>query len=121
MSSGGQASPPPELAPDLAMIRLRAALTSTDPRVRAESIARAGRAPGVESLLIGALEDAHPLVRQAAVRALARRQGPASARALMRSASSDPASPVRLEAVAAIGRLLQTRLRPGPPGRPPPG
>jgi HEAT repeat protein len=93
------------------MIQLREALTSPDPRVRAETIARTGRVAGVEPLLIGALQDAEPAVRRAAVRALARRQGPATARALIRTASADPASPVRLEAVAAIGRLLQRRLR----------
>jgi HEAT repeat protein len=109
-SSSGRPPRGPGLPPDVTMIRLREALSSNDPRVRAESIARTGGLPGAEPFLIGALGDQEPVVRRAAVRALSRRQSAGSARALIRAASSDPEAPVRLEAIAALGRVLRFRL-----------
>jgi HEAT repeat protein len=91
-------------------MRLREALAATDPRVRAEAIARTTPQPAVASVLEGALEDPEPLVRLAAVRALARVEGGRSSAALIRAAAEDPSPDVRLEAVAAIGRLLERRL-----------
>jgi HEAT repeat protein len=110
-SAGGSVGPPSPTAEQLAAVRLREALASGSARTRAESIARTGPGPGVEALLVSSLEDPEPIVRTAAVRALARLSGIRSASALIRVSSSDPSPEVRLEAVAAIGRLLEGRLR----------
>ena len=105
--SVGVPRPDPE---DVAAIRLREGLAAADPRARAEAVARTAAQPGVASILEGALEDLEPVVRLAAVRALARVEGGRSSAALMRACASDPSADVRLEAVAAIGRLLERRL-----------
>jgi HEAT repeat protein len=120
MAPGGSVGAPRPDPEEVAAMRLREALAATDPRVRAEAVARTTPQPGVASVLEGALEDPEPVVRLAAVRALARVEGDRSSAALIRAAAADPSPDVRLEAVAAIGRLLERRLHaaegePAPP------
>jgi HEAT repeat protein len=100
----------------LGLSELRAALASTDPAVRARAISRVGEEPGVQDALIGALRDASAEVRREAVRTLARLQGAGAARALIHVSTSDMSAFVRAEAVAALGRILETRsMRDGGP------
>ena len=116
-SPGGSVGPPRTEPDDAASIRLREGLAARDPRVRAESIARASPGQGIGAALEAAMDDPEPMVRVAAARALARIGSARSAPRLIRASSSDPAPDVRLEAVAAIGRLLEGRLR-APQGTP---
>lgn len=88
---------------------LRAALASPDPSVRARAIPRARPEPGVVDVLIEALRDASPDVRRAAVRALARTRGPKATREIVRLSADDLSVSVRVEAVAALGRILAAR------------
>jgi HEAT repeat protein len=110
-SPGGSVGTPRPDPEELAAIRLREGLSASDPRARADAVARVTPQPGIAAVLEGALEDPEPLVRLAAVRALARVGGARSAEALIRASGSDPSPDVRLEAVAAIGRLVERRLR----------
>ena len=101
---------PPPSGP-LGAGELRQALASGDPAARADAIARVRPEPGVEEALVEALDDSDPGVRWAAVRALAGFRGAITIRALMRVASGDIAPTVRAEAVAAVGNLLEKRIR----------
>jgi HEAT repeat protein len=92
---------------------LRQALGSPDPALRAAALDRARPGPGVEEILVGALRDHSPEVRRAAARAIGRVDGPVATRALMEQLSGDLSVRVRLEAVAAIGRILSERVRDG--------
>jgi HEAT repeat protein len=93
----------------LGLSELRAALASSDPAIRARAIARVREEPGVQDALIEALRDASAEVRRAAVRTLARLQAPGTTRALIHVSSNDLSVAVRAEAVAALGRILETR------------
>ena len=90
---------------------MRAALASPDPAVRARAIAGIRAEPGVQEVLIEALRDASADVRRAAVRALARLQGPMAARVLIQISMEDLAVSVRAEAVAALGRIMEARSK----------
>ncbi|MGH2554252.1 MAG: HEAT repeat domain-containing protein [Actinomycetota bacterium] len=93
----------------LGLSELRAALASPDPAVRAHAIARVHEEPGVQDALFEALRDASADVRRAAVRTLARLQAPGTTGALIHVSSTDLSVAVRAEAVAALGRILETR------------
>jgi HEAT repeat protein len=67
-----------------------------EPAVRAE----------LEDLVAGALSDAAPGVRIAAIRALVRLSARDALRALIKASSEDPSPQVRREAVAALARLV---------------
>ena len=97
--------------PSLALAELRAALASSDPAVRARAIAKVRTEPGIQEALIEALRDASADVRRAAVRALARLQGPMAARVLVQISTEDLAVSVRAEAVAALGRIMEARSK----------
>lgn len=97
--------------PWLGLSELRAALSSPDPGVRAHAIQRARPEPGIQEALIEALRDPSADVRRAAVRALARLQGPRATRALIQVSTGDLSVSVRTEAVAALGRILEARIR----------
>jgi len=100
----------------LGLSELRAALASSDPAVRARAIPRVREEPGVQDALIEALRDASADVRRAAVRTLARLQGSGATRALIHVSTNDLSVAVRAEAVAALGRILETRtMRDGGP------
>ena len=88
---------------------LRAALASADASVRARALLRAPPDPGVERLMIGALEDPEPEVRLASVQAITHLRGPGGTRALMDAAAGDPSPAVRAEALAGLSRILQAR------------
>ena len=93
----------------LAPSEVEAALGSTDPQARAQALLRARREAGLERILVQALEDDEARVRRAAVRALAALRGPRGTRALMQVAAHDLSGTVRAEAIAALGRILETR------------
>jgi HEAT repeat protein len=93
----------------LAPAEVEEALESTDPQARAQALLRARREAGLERILVQALEDDEPRVRRAAVRALAALRGPRGTRALMQVAGHDLSGTVRAEAIAALGRILETR------------
>jgi HEAT repeat protein len=95
----------------LGLSELRAALASPDPAVRERAIPRARLEPGVEGALIDALQDTSPNVRRAAVQALAQMRGARSTRELIRVTGEDLSAAVRAEAVAALGRTLETWTR----------
>jgi HEAT repeat protein len=111
---GDQRSPDPA--------SLREALRRGSASERSAAIESAHPAPGLEAVLIEALDDPEQNVRLTAVRALAALARARGSRALMRSAANDPASAVRAEAVAALGRILADRIGPQEPpplvGRP---
>lgn len=88
---------------------LRSALASPDPSARARALLRAPPLPGVEQLMIEALDHPEPEVRLASVQALTRLRGPEGTRALMRAAAGDPSPAVRAEALAGLSRILQAR------------
>jgi HEAT repeat protein len=96
-------------APSLGLAELRAALASPDPAVRARAVPRVRQERGVQEALIEALRDASPDVRRAVVRALARMEGPTATRELIRVSTDDLSVAVRAEAVAALGRILESR------------
>jgi HEAT repeat protein len=106
MTSGG-----PSGGSELRLAELGRALASADPRTRAAAAARAGSEPGAEGMLLLVLTDEEPLVRLAAVRALAGVSGPQATRSIIRMATTDPSPEVRAEAVAAVGRALKVALR----------
>jgi len=62
--------------------------------------------PGLEPVLVEALDDPEPAVRMAAVRALAALARARGTRALMRVSLADPSPDVRVDAVGAVGRIL---------------
>ena len=93
----------------LAPSEVEAALGSTDPQARAQALLRARREAGLERILVQALDDDEARVRRAAVRALAALRGPRGTRALMQVAAHDLSGTVRAEAIAALGRILETR------------
>jgi HEAT repeat protein len=95
----------------LGLSELRAALASPDPSVRARAIPRVRPEPGVQETLIEALRDAAPEVRRAAVRTLTRLRGPRVTAALIHVSTNDLSVSVRAEAVAALGRILEARIR----------
>jgi HEAT repeat protein len=97
------------------LARFRDALTAGDPAVRAATILRAPSIPGVEDLIVAALDDPAPTVRRAAVQSLGRMGGAKGVRALMEVSRSDVAPTVRAEAVASLGQILRSR-RGGPEG-----
>jgi HEAT repeat protein len=97
-------------ARSLGLSELRAALASPDAAVRARAIPRARPEPGVPEALIEALRDFSPDVRRAAVRALAHVRGARATRELMRVTVDDISAAVRAEAVAALGRILESRI-----------
>ena len=86
------------------------ALASPDAAVRAQAILAAPTRPGAEEVLLRALEDEAAEVRRAAVLALARVPTPTATRSLLRAVGSDPSPTVRAEAVAALGRILASRM-----------
>ena len=88
---------------------LRAALASPDPSIRARAVLRAPPGPGVEPMMLAALDDEDPEVRLASVQALIRLGGPAATRAVMAAAARDPSPAVRAEALAGLARILQAR------------
>jgi HEAT repeat protein len=96
-------------ARSLGLSELRAALASPDPGVRARAIPRVREEPGVQEALIEALRDVSPDVRRAAVRALARLEGPRVTRELVRVSMDDLSVSVRAEAIAVLGRILESR------------
>jgi len=83
---------------------LKAALTSPDPFVRTDALARADLA---SDAIVAALTDDYPLVRRQAVRALGRRGDEEAARVLLRAAAHDPAAEVREEAVSALAGMMR--------------
>ncbi|HEX2090394.1 MAG TPA: HEAT repeat domain-containing protein [Actinomycetota bacterium] len=93
----------------LAPAEVEEAMGSTDPQARAQALLRARREAGLERVLVQALEDDEPRVRRAAVRALAALRGLRGTRALMQVAAHDLSGTVRAEAIAALGRILETR------------
>jgi HEAT repeat protein len=99
-----------QVEPQLAPAEVEEALGSTDPQARAQALLRARREAGLERILVQALEDDEPRVRRAAVRALAALRGPRGTRALMQVAAHDLSGNVRAEAIAALGRILETRF-----------
>jgi HEAT repeat protein len=106
MTSGG-----PSGRSEFRLAELGRALASADPRTRAAAAVRAGSEPGAEEMLVLVLTDEEPLVRLAAVRALAGVSGPRATRAIIRVAATDPSPEVRAEAVAAVGRALAAAVR----------
>jgi HEAT repeat protein len=105
------ASTDPPLSGSVGLDELREALSSGDPAARADAVARVRPDPGVEEALVEALDDPDPGVRRGAVRALAMFRTAITIRALMRVAAGDIAPTVRAEAVAAVGTLLEKRIR----------
>ena len=95
--TGREPSARPDLAPRAAMNRA-AAIAATRP------------GPGVETVLVEALEDPEAVVRASAARTLAGTARGRGTRSLIRAASTDPAPEVRAEAVAALARILEARL-----------
>jgi HEAT repeat protein len=98
-------------APSLGLSELRVALASPDPSVRARAIPRVRPEPGVQETLLEALRDTAPDVRRAAVRTLARLGGPGVTGALVQVSANDLTVSVRAEAVSALGRILEARIR----------
>jgi len=100
--------------------RLRESLRTGTPPQRATAIRSALPAPGVEPVVVGALDDPDPTVRLAAVHVLEGLARSRGTRGLARTAMEDPSPAVRVEAVRALAGLLQRRMgRTGPPpGRP---
>jgi HEAT repeat protein len=98
----------------LGLAELLEALASPDPAARADAIGRVRPQAGVEEVLIESLADPAPEVRAAAVRGLARTQGPRGTEALIQVSAGDISVLVRAEAVAAIGRILRARTPAGP-------
>jgi hypothetical protein len=117
-STHGPAGPPPEGESGSEPTTLRDTLRHGSPSERSAAVQGARPGPGLEAVLIEALDDPDPGVRVTAIRALgtvARTQG---TRALMRTAAVDPSPAARAEAVASLGRILEARL--GPDEEPPP-
>ncbi len=111
---------PVEQAADTEPARLREALRTGTPPQRATAIRSAVSAPGVEVVLVEALDDPDPTVRVAAVHALGPLARSRGLRGLARTAMEDPSPAVRVEAVRALASVLQrSAARTGPPrGRP---
>ncbi|MGH2573408.1 MAG: HEAT repeat domain-containing protein [Actinomycetota bacterium] len=105
--------------PELGLRALRDELSSSDPSERAAALSRARLEPGVEEVLIEALRDSDERVRRESVRTLARLGTAGGRLALIEVSSSDISPAVRAEAVAALGRILESlRPRPAPGGDP---
>jgi hypothetical protein len=102
--------------------RLRQLVRTGSPVQRAAAIAAARPAPGVEEVLVEALDDPEVAVRVSAVRTLAGAARSRGTGALIRVTSTDPAPQVRAEAVAALAQILDQRIGPeeaeGVSGRP---
>jgi HEAT repeat protein len=91
------------------LARFRDALSSGDPAVRAAAVLRAPNVPGVEDLIVAALDDPAPDVRRAAVQTIGRLGGARGVRALMEVCRRDLVAAVRAEAVAVLGRIVRGR------------
>ena len=93
--------------------RLRRGARTGSPLQRAAAIAASRPGPGVEEILVEALDDPEVPVRLSAVRALAGAARSRGTRALIRLTSTDPAPQVRAEAIAALAQILDQRVGPG--------
>lgn len=98
-------SPPPGATP-LGPRELHAALETGTLSARVDAVRRARPAPGLEAVLLEALEDPEGEVRLAAVESIARWGGTRARRALIRTAASDPWPPVRARSMQALGDIL---------------
>jgi HEAT repeat protein len=100
----------PSEGPSFGLGDLREALASGDPSRRSNVLLNVRFEPGVEDLVITALQDRSVDVRVAAVRTVARLRMPRAIRTLLDVSLVDIAPAVREEAVAAVGKLLAERI-----------